>query len=98
PTTLRAVTDGPTTRHELAYYTIADAPFFPGLVALLDSLRHVGEESPLYVVDCGLTTSQKQRLSGKVTLVPQYRGLHPVLHKATVLLPQPAGTMVVIDA
>src|SRR5262245_13173902 len=85
-------------RPEVAYYTIADAPFFPGLVALMNSLRLVGEEAPLYVVDCGLTSTQRQRLSHHVIFVPPHRSLHPVLQKATGPIAHPARIMVVIDS
>jgi hypothetical protein len=83
---------------ELAYYTVANALHFPGAVALLNSLRLLGDEAPFFVVDCGLTDSQRTRLSSHVTLVEQYRGLHPVLQKATAPLAYPAEIMVLLDA
>jgi hypothetical protein len=85
-------------RPDVAYYTIANAPFFPGVVGLLNSLRLIGEEAPLYVVDCGLTRQQQETLSQHVTLVPSYRRLHPVLQKATGPLAHAAEIMVLIDA
>jgi hypothetical protein len=87
-----------TSRAEIAYYTVADAAFFPGLVALFNSLRLVGEDAPLFVVDCGLTTSQRDRLSAFVSLIPRERALHPVLQKATGPLAHPAEIMVLIDS
>ena len=53
----------PRRRTELAYYTVANAAYFLGTVALLNSLRRVGEHAPLFVVDCGLTAAQRERLS-----------------------------------
>jgi hypothetical protein len=88
----------PRSHAELAYYTVADASFFPGVVALLNSLRLAGEMAPLFVVDCGLTTSQKERLSKHTTVIPKHHGLHPQLQKATGPLAHPAELMVVIDA
>jgi hypothetical protein len=88
----------PRPHNELAYYTVADASFFPGAVALLNSLRMAGEVAPLFVVDCGLTDSQKQRLSDHATIIRRNEGLHPQLQKGTGPLAHPADVMVVIDA
>ena len=84
--------------NELAFYTVANAAHFPGAVALLNSLRLVGETAPLYVVDCGLTPSQRGVLSAHATLVPQLGNLHPMLQKPTGPLAHPAEVMVVLDA
>jgi hypothetical protein len=83
---------------ELAYYTVTDAAFFPGAVALLNSVRLAGDASPFVVVDCGLTDHQRRRLAPHATLVPMQRGLHPQLQKATGPLAHPAEIMVVVDA
>lgn len=83
---------------ELAYYTVANAPYFAGVVALLDSLRRVGEQAPLFVVDCGLSAAQRKRLSPHVGLIPRDGDLHPVLQTATGPLARPAQTMICIDA
>lgn len=83
---------------DFAYYTIGDALFYPGLIGLLDSLRLVGEQAPLYVVDCGFTEYQRATLARHVTLIPMRRGLHPVLQKATAPLAHPAEIMILIDA
>jgi hypothetical protein len=84
--------------HEVAYYTIANAAHYPGAVALLNSLRALGETAPLYVVDCGLTLSQRDALSAHARLVEPRPGLHPGLQKATAPLAHPAEIMVVLDA
>ena len=84
--------------NDLAYYTAANASYFPGAVALLNSLRRVGEQAPLFVVDCGLTAAQRERLSTCATLVPRHEGLHPYMQKATGQLAHPAEVMVFIDA
>ena len=82
----------------VAYYTAADARFFPGVVALLNSLQLAGASGPLFVVDCGLTEDQKRRLAPHATLVPTHKGLHPVLQKATGPIAHPAEVMVIIDS
>lgn len=44
------------------YYTVADSGFFPGAVALLNSLRLTGHAGELVVLDAGLTDGQRSRL------------------------------------
>lgn len=88
----------PTTAHEVAYYTAVNAAHYPGAVALLNSLRFIGETAPLVVVDCGLTPQQREALSEHCVLVPPMEGTHPGLQKATGPLAQPAEMMVVIDS
>jgi hypothetical protein len=84
--------------HDIAYYTAVNAAHYPGVVALLNSLRYIGEEAPLFVVDCGLTSSQRDVLSRHSILVPPQAGLHPSLQKMTGPLAHPAETIVVLDA
>ena len=51
------------------FYTIANARYFLGLVALLNSLRLKGHDEELVVLDEGLTPEQRERLEPHVTLV-----------------------------
>jgi hypothetical protein len=83
---------------ERAYYTVANAPYFLGTVALLNSLRRVGEDGALVVVDCGLTEAQRELLRGRATVIDSEAGLHPVLQKAIGPFACPANVMVFIDA
>jgi hypothetical protein len=83
---------------DLAFYTVANAPYFLGTVALLNSLRRVGETAPFYVVDCGLTAEQRRRLATRATIVEPRSDFHPQLQKATGLLEHPASVMVFIDS
>ncbi len=81
-----------------AYYTVANAPYFLGTVALLNSLRRVGEDGALVVVDCGLTEAQRELLATRATVIDTDAGLHPLLQKARGPLACPAKVMVFIDA
>src|SRR3954447_2697181 len=65
------------------FYTIANAPFFPGLVGLLNSLRLSGNEGELVVLDRGLTAEQRARLEPHVRLVQltEESTPHPTLLK-----------------
>jgi hypothetical protein len=51
------------------FYTISDARFFVGTVALFNSLRLMGHENELVVLDRGLTEAQRRVLHGHCTLV-----------------------------
>jgi hypothetical protein len=84
--------------HPVAYYTTSNASHYAGVVALLDSLRLVGEEAPLVVVDCGLTNDQRRRLACQATIVPRDGSAHPGLQKTTGPLAHPAEVMVLVDA
>ena len=85
---------------DATFYTIADAGFFPGLVALLNSLRLTGNSGELVALDRGLTTAQRRMLEGHVSLVelPEAPAGSPILLKP---YPGPlgaSGTIVVIDS
>lgn len=83
---------------DCAFYTVADAGYFPGLVALVNSLRLAGHDEPVFVTDCGLEPGQRRRLAGHATLVPYGADLPRKLAKWKVPLASPAATMVLIDA
>jgi len=82
------------------YYTIANAPFFPGLVALLNSLRLSGNEGELVVLDRGLEPGQRARLEAHVRVVelPPGAAAHPILLKAYPRLFEPSGVVVIVDS
>jgi hypothetical protein len=82
-----------------AFYTVADQRFFPGLVALLNSLRLTGHDEPLIVVDIGLSPEQRDLLTGHVTLVEPPSPDAPAVFLAPYG-PQrlPAEVAVLIDA
>jgi hypothetical protein len=81
------------------YYTIANARFFPGLVALLNSLRLTGNAGPLAVLDVGLTDEQRALLEGHATLhtLPPGTKTTPFLAKPSPHLFIEGGTIVIVD-
>ena len=83
-----------------AFYTIATARYFPGLVALLNSLRLVGHDEELVVLDEGLTPDQRARLEPHATLVtlPSEGPRHPALLKAFPAILEPEGVVAIIDS
>src|SRR5437899_3332650 len=85
-------------RPRVAFYTVADAGYFPGLVGLLNSLRLVGHAEPLFVLDAGMTSEQRERLAPHVTLLTAPTGDAPVLLTPAAPLQAPAEVVVMVDA
>jgi hypothetical protein len=82
------------------YYTVADDGFFPGAVALLNSLRLTGHAGELVLLDAGLTDDQRSRLEPHVRLEQPPRDAveHPTLLKPYVHRLHRDGVAVVIDS
>ncbi len=85
---------------DVVLYTVADSRFFPGLVALVNSLRLQGHGEPVVVLDCGLTLQQKRRLAGQCRLVPfdRSQATSPAMFKPFAYLLQPRGVVAVVDS
>lgn len=78
---------------------MADQRFFPGAVALLNSLRLAGHQEPLIVVDAGLTAAQQRTLAGHAVIVPAPTPTPPAVFLAPVgPLQVQADVAVLIDA
>jgi hypothetical protein len=82
---------------DAAFYCVCDKRYFLGAVGAVNSLRLLGHSEPIYVLDTGLTPSQREILATEVTLVPAPRG-KPTMLKAVAPLRDPAGVSVLIDA
>ena len=92
---------GPGGRQETrtsAFYVVGNSRHFLGLVALVNSLRLVGHNEPIFVADCGLSEADRQRLAGEVTIVKVSAHGAPHLAKAVVPLASPSDVMVLVDA
>ena len=61
--------DGTLTEPAVAFYAVTGRDFF-GAVALLNSLRLLGHDEPLLVVDCGMTARQRELLAEHATALP----------------------------
>ena len=81
-----------------AFYCVADERYFLGAVGLVNSLRLVGHDEPVFVLDCGLTASQRELLSGSATVVEAPEDAAPWLAKTVAPIRHPARAMVLIDA
>jgi hypothetical protein len=81
----------------LAFYCMSSDEYFPGAVALINSLRLQGHRDPVYVLDCGLSDPHREALSTQATIVEGPSGLPPYLLKTFAPSRHPAETMVLID-
>jgi hypothetical protein len=87
-------------RSDAAVYTIADRGFFPGVVALVNSLRLGGFDRPIVILDCGFTPAQREILAPHCRLieVPPRRAINPTQYKPFAHLLRPDGIVIVIDS
>lgn len=85
---------------EARFYTVSDAGYFVGTVALLNSLRLTGHRQDLVVLDRGLTAGQRHRLEGRVVLIDDANDARVPPHavKPFPVLLDPMGVVVVIDS
>jgi hypothetical protein len=82
------------------FCTLADARYFLGLVALVNSLRLLGHREPITVTDIGLTDDQRRALEPECEIVSAPPGVarHPWLFAPTACLAAPAEIVVYLDA
>jgi hypothetical protein len=81
-----------------AFYCVSDDRYFPGAVAMINSLRLLGHAEPIFVLDCGLSAEQRGLLSPHANLVAAPGEAPPWLLKTVAPLRHPAEVMVLIDA
>lgn len=81
-----------------AFYSVSDSRHFIGLVALLNSLRLVGHDEPIILVDAGLTEKQRRLITDHVTMIPAPAGVNPVFLTPLGPLEQRAKVAAVLDA
>jgi hypothetical protein len=79
------------------FYCVADDGYFPGAVALINSLRLAGHREPIYLLDCGLEAGQRRVLEREATVVAAPRDAAPQVLKAIAPSRHPADVMVLID-
>jgi hypothetical protein len=82
---------------EAAFYCVADERYFVGAVALVNSLRLVGHDELVHVLDCGLTPDQRDRLSSEAEVHPAPADIPPWLLKTAAPLEHPAQVMALLD-
>lgn len=81
------------------FCTVAGASHYPGLVALVNSLRLQGHHEPMTVVDLGLTDRQRAEVGRECDVItPSGDALHPWLVMPQVLQSVPPGVTVYVDS
>lgn len=83
---------------KLAFYCVSNSQHFLGAVALLNSLRLLGHDEPIFLVDAGLTPEQKRAVSDHVTLIAAPGGVVPVLLAPFGPIERPAEVAILLDA
>jgi hypothetical protein len=83
---------------QVAFYCVSSEVYFLGAVGLINSLRLVGHTEPIYLLDHGLTTAQRELVAPHVELVPGPRDTPPYLLKTVAPLRHPAEVRILIDA
>jgi hypothetical protein len=81
-----------------AFYCVSSGAYFLGAVALINSLRLLGHSEPIFVLDRGLSSDQRELLEREATLVSAPDETTPFLLKTVAPLRHPADVMVLIDA
>jgi hypothetical protein len=81
-----------------AFYTVCDDRYFVGLVALINSLRLVGHDEPIFVVDAGLAPRQREILAGEARLLRAPEGTAVWFLKPFGALTHRAGVSVLVDS
>lgn len=86
----------------VTFYTISNSAYFPGLVALINSLAITAHDYPIVIGDCGLTDEQRAILSAcqRCRLVRLDAGMvqSPLQYKPFAHVAGAEGVVVVIDA
>ena len=82
----------------LAFYCVSSARYYLGAVALINSLRLLGHDEPVFVLDVGLDPRQREQLAAEATLVGAPADTTPFLLKTVAPTRHPADVMVLIDA
>lgn len=83
---------------QTALYSVSNSAHFPGVVALLNSLRLVGHEEPLIIVDAGLTAEQRARLAPHARVIAAPPGMPAVFLAPYGPMLEPAEVAVLLDA
>jgi hypothetical protein len=68
------------------------------MVALLNSLRLIGHDEPIFLVDAGLTAEQRRLLSDHVTLIRGPQNAPVILLKQLGPMKYPASVSILLDA
>ena len=84
----------------VTFYTVADQRFFPAAAGLVNSLRLLGHQDPIALLDCGLRADEREALATECDLVspPSSEPINPQLLKPFAHLLRPTGIVVILDS
>jgi hypothetical protein len=82
---------------DTAFYCVSSEVYFPAAVGLVNSLRLVGHDEPIFLLDCGLTPEHRALLEPEVTVVDAPGDTPPYLLKTVAPRLHPARLRVLID-
>jgi hypothetical protein len=87
---------------DACFFTISNEAYFPGVVALINSLVLTGHDYPIVVGDCGLTEQQQAVLLGygrcRLFKLDPNMVQNPLQYKAFAHLAHADGVAVIIDS
>lgn len=81
-----------------AFYCVSSELYFLGAVGMINSLRLVGHDEPVYVLDCGLTPEHRALIERDATVIAAPPRIPPTLLKTFVPAQVPADVRILIDA
>ena len=80
-----------------AFYCMSSELYFLGAVGLVNSLRLVGHDEPIVLLDCGLSPEHRELIEPHVTVVDAPRDAPPYMLKSVAPRRHPADVRVLID-
>ena len=91
---------GRPSRAHVRFFTLGDADYFVGAVALVNSLRLVGLDERITFLDLGLLPKQRAILAAECDFVDVRRepGDHPWTYQPFAHLANPSGVCVILDS
>jgi hypothetical protein len=97
---MREDEDGGVSGGRATVYTVTSRRYFPGTVALLNSLRLTGHSYPFVALDAGLNPDQRRLLEPHCAIVevPESARTSPLLGKAFPKFLQPVGVVLLLDS
>lgn len=88
----------PSTPVPTAFYCVSSRIYFLGAVGLINSLRLQGHDQPIYLLDTGLSETQRALLETEARVFEAPADVEPFMLKTFLPARHPAEAMVLIDA
>ena len=82
---------------DAAFYCMSSEIYFLGAVGLVNSLRLVGHEEPIFLLDCGMSPEHRALIEPHVTVVDAPEDAPPYMLKTVAPRRHPARVRMLID-